>query len=117
IKFHLRNNIVRPESTILFVGYQARGTLGRQILDKNPYVRIHGKEWPSRAKIEQLHGLSGHADRGGLLGWLGTASSPPRSAFVTHGEESSSLAFAELLRSRLGWRAAVPNYADTVELE
>lgn len=117
IKFHLRNNIVRPESTILFVGYQARGTLGRQILEKNPYVRIHGKEWPTRARIEQLHGLSGHADRGGLLDWLGTAAAPPRSVFVTHGEESSSLHFAELLRAKLGWRVSVPNYSDTVELD
>lgn len=117
IKFHLRHNIVRPESTILFVGYQARGTLGRQILDRNPHVRIHGKEWPTRAHIEQIHGLSGHADRPALLSWLGEMTRPPRSIFVTHGEESASLAFAETVRSRFGWRVSVPEYFDEVELD
>ncbi len=117
IKFHLRNNIVRPESTILFVGYQSRGTLGRQILDKNPYVRIHGKEWPTRARIEQIQGLSGHADRKGLLSWLSQIKSLVKSVFVTHGEENASLAFAEMIRTQLGWRTSVPQYMDEVELE
>lgn len=117
IKFHLRHNIVRPESTILFVGYQARGTLGRQILDRNPQVRIHGKEWPTRAHIEQIHGLSGHADRSALLNWLAELRQPPRSIFVTHGEENASLAFAETVRSRFGWRVSVPEYLDEVELD
>lgn len=117
IKFHLRNNIVRPESTILFVGYQAHGTLGRQILEKNPYVRIHGKEWPTRARIEQINGLSGHADRSGLLSWLAEIKSPVRSVFVIHGEESASLSFAEGVRTQFGWRTSVPNYLDEVELD
>ncbi|MGB4727619.1 MAG: MBL fold metallo-hydrolase [Thermogutta sp.] len=117
IKFHLRNNIVRPESTILFVGYQSRGTLGRQILDKNPYVRIHGKEWPTRARIEQIQGLSGHADRKGLLSWVSQVKSPVKSVFVTHGEENASLAFAEMVRSQLTWRTSVPQYMDEVELD
>lgn len=117
IKFHLRHNIVRPESTILFVGYQARGTLGRQILDRNPQVRIHGKEWPTRARIEQIHGLSGHADRPALLDWLGQLTEPPRSVFVTHGEENASLAFAETIRNRFGWRVSVPDYGDQLDLD
>ncbi len=117
IKFHLRNNIVRPESTILFVGYQSRGTLGRQILDKNPYVRIHGKEWPTRARIEQIQGLSGHADRKGLLSWVSQVKSPVKSVFVTHGEENASLAFAEMIRTQLNWRTSVPQYMDEVELD
>jgi metallo-beta-lactamase family protein len=116
IKFHLRNNIVRPESTILFVGYQSRGTLGRQILDRNPYVRIHGKEWPTRARIEQIHGLSGHADRPALLSWMSEIKSRVRSVFVTHGEESASLSFAETIRTQFGWQASVPQYMDEVEL-
>jgi len=117
IKFHLRNNIVRPESTILFVGYQSRGTLGRQILDKNPYVRIHGKEWPTRARIEQIQGLSGHADRKGLLSWVSQVKSPVKSVFVTHGEENASLSFAEMIRTQLNWRTSVPQYMDEVELD
>src|SRR5207253_6471683 len=63
IKHHLRHNISRPESTILFVGFQGQGTLGRQILDRPREVRIHGQQWPVRAKIAQLYGLSAHAGR------------------------------------------------------
>ncbi|MGQ9576702.1 MAG: MBL fold metallo-hydrolase RNA specificity domain-containing protein [Thermoguttaceae bacterium] len=117
IKHHLVHNIARPDCTILFTGYQARGTLGRQILDGNPQVRIHGRYWPVRAQIEELHGLSGHADRGGMLRWLRAFTRPPEHVFLTHGEPESSLAFAEQLRRELGWQASVPQYQDLVELD
>jgi metallo-beta-lactamase family protein len=116
IKHHLAHNIARPESTILFAGFQVRGTLGRQILDGNPEVRIHGRPWPVRARIAELQGISGHADRSALLRWLGAFRAPPRQVFLTHGEEQVSLGFAEHLRSTLSWQAAVPRYQDTVEL-
>ena len=67
IKFHLRQNIVRPECTILFVGYQAQGTLGRQIIDGNQDVRIHGRPYRVKARVEQIRGFSGHADQAGLM--------------------------------------------------
>ncbi len=116
IKHHLRNNITRPESTILFVGYQARGTLGRQILDGNPEVRIHGRSWRVKARIEQIHGVSGHADRAGLLRWLGSLKSPPQQVFLTHGDEDQSLALADHVRDQMHWPVTVPEYQQKVEL-
>ncbi len=116
IKHHLVHNISRPESTILFAGFQVRGTLGRQILDGNPEVRIHGRLWQVRARVAELHGISGHADRSALLQWLGGFQNPPKKLFLTHGEEQVSLALAERVRTALGWEAVVPHYQDVVEL-
>ena len=116
IKHHLRNNIERPECTILFVGHQATGTLGRQILDGAREVRIHGQQFRVRAKIAQIFGFSAHADRGGLLKWLGAFQQPPRQLFLTHGEEIVSLALADHVRTTMGWNVSVPRYEETVEL-
>ncbi len=117
IKHHLAKNIGRPESTIVFVGYQAGGTLGREIVDGRPTVRIHGIQHEVKARIAQIHGFSGHADRAGLLRWLGHLRSAPRRVFVTHGEESAAEHLAERLRADRGWTVDVPNYRDEYELE
>jgi len=116
IKHHLRLNIERADSTILFVGYQAHGTLGRQILDGQRFVRIHGRDWKVKAQIRQLDGFSGHADRQGLLRWLGHLQQPPRQIFLTHGDAGASRHFAGQVRQRFGWAATVPEYLQTVEL-
>jgi metallo-beta-lactamase family protein len=116
IKHHLKARIGRPENTVLFVGYQGRGTLGRQILEGKQEVRIHGHMHPVRARIEQINGLSGHADRGALLRWLGHLKSPPRHVYLTHGEEEVSQDLAEQIRSEMGWTVSVPEYQDCVEL-
>ncbi len=116
IKHHLCHNIHRPESTILFVGFQVPGTLGRQILDGNPQVRIHGRMWMVRARIAQIEGFSGHADRSGLLRWLGELRQPPRQLFITHGEEQASLSLAKQVRDSKGWPVTVPEYRQTVDL-
>ncbi|MFH1920577.1 MAG: MBL fold metallo-hydrolase [Planctomycetota bacterium] len=116
IKHHLRQNITRPESTLLFVGYQVRGTLGRQILEGNPEVRIHGRTSPVRARVEQIHGFSGHADRNSLLRWLAAFKPPPRRLFLTHGEEEATLSLADRVRDELGLPADVPEYQQEVEL-
>ncbi|OHB83779.1 MAG: MBL fold hydrolase [Planctomycetes bacterium RBG_16_64_12] len=116
IKHHLRQNITRPESTILFVGYQVRGTLGRQILEGNPEVRIHGRPWPVRAQVEEIHGFSGHADRTALLRWLASFQTPPRRLFLTHGEEEGALSLADRVRSQMGWQVDVPEYQQEVDL-
>jgi metallo-beta-lactamase family protein len=115
IKHHLKKNIVDSNSTILFVGFQGQGTLGRVILDGKDEVRIHGRLHPVRAHIEQIHGFSGHADRDALLRWAGFIQSPPQRVFLTHGEEDSSLSLAEKLRQQQ-WTVDVPEYLDTVEL-
>ncbi|MBS3733301.1 MAG: MBL fold metallo-hydrolase [Phycisphaerae bacterium] len=117
IKHHLVHNIERPDSTVLFVGYQARGTLGRHILDGAEKVRILGRQWDVRAQIERIHGFSAHADRDELLEWLNGLSRPPRHAFVVHGEPESAADFREHLVERTGWSASVPEYRDTVTLD
>lgn len=116
IKHHLAQWIDRPESTILFVGYQAQGTLGRQILEGRREVRLHGRSRLVRARIEQIEGFSGHADREMLLCWLRHFTRPPEHLFLTHGEESAALAFAEQIRAELGWKVEVPEYGQTVEI-
>jgi metallo-beta-lactamase family protein len=116
IKHHLDLRIERPENTILFVGYQGRGTLGRQILDGANDVRIYGRMHRVRAQVTQLHGLSGHADRAALLRWLGGLQSPPRRLFLTHGEADVSLQFADQLARQKQWSVCVPAYREIVNL-
>lgn len=116
IKHHLAHHISDPTCTVLFVGYQAVGTLGRQILDGQKIVRIHGFDRKVRAHIEQLHGASGHADRKALMEWLRHFKKPPRQLFITHGEETSALGLAEEIRNTFGWEATVPQWMETVTI-
>jgi metallo-beta-lactamase family protein len=116
VKHHLVNNITRPESTILFIGYQAEGTPGRILLDGAKEIRLLGQIYPVKAHIEKIDGFSAHADRDGLLAWLSDIHVPPRCVFVTHGEEKAATSFAKLLNERTGWTIKVPQYKDTVEL-
>lgn len=117
VKHHLVTNLPRPGSTVLFVGYQAVGTLGRQIQDGHPEVRLFGKMLPVRAKIESIPGFSAHADRAELTRWLSGMQKPPRRVFVTHGEADASAAFANHIGEHFGWQATVPAYQETVLLE
>jgi metallo-beta-lactamase family protein len=117
IKHHLVQNISRPESTILFVGYQAAGTLGRQITTRPPEVRIFGQMHPLRARVEQIHGFSGHADRSGLLCWLGHFQPPLPVLFITHGEKEVAFGLAGSLREGKGYDVCVPAYQDSYELK
>lgn len=117
IKHHLVTNISRPESTILFVGYQAAGTLGRQIVDGAPQVKILGQQYPVRAKIAQVHGFSAHADRDELFRWLSGLIVAPRRIFVTHGESEVAERFGKLLKEKTGWEVSVPEYGAEVLLD
>lgn len=117
IKHHLRQNIHRKEATILFVGFQGRGSLGRRILDGASEVRIHGRDYPVRAEIQRIYGFSAHADRRALLRWAAAFEQRPKTIFLTHGEESSAMALAETLRRQHpGQEVVVPEYGQTVEL-
>ena len=116
VKHHLVNNISRPNSTIIFVGYQASNTLGRHIVDGKPVVRIHGEQREVRARIELIHGLSAHADQRGLLKWIGNLKSPPREVFLAHGDEDEATALASRIQSDFGWKATVPEYDKTYHL-
>ncbi len=116
IKHHLVNNIERPECTILFVGYQAKGTLGRELVDGRGQVRILGEQRRVRAKIVQIQGFSGHADRKELFKWISHLKHAPKHVFITHGESEQSEAHAEHIRSELGWECTTPSYGDVVDL-
>lgn len=116
IKHHLRQTIGRADSTILFVGYQSAGTLGRQILDGQPEVRIHGQQHRVRARIAQIYGFSGHADRPALMHWLGSLRQAPRQVFLTHGDEDAARSLSQHIAQTLGWPVTVPHYQQVVEL-
>ncbi len=116
VKHHLRRNISRPESTILFVGYQAHGTLGRLISDGKPEVRIHGRNYETKAQISRIFGFSGHADRNALMRWIGNLKQAPTGIFLTHGEEDAALSLAEHIRQEKGFHVTVPEFQDVVDL-
>jgi metallo-beta-lactamase family protein len=117
IKHHLLYNIARPESSIVFVGYQARETLGRQILEGQTPVRIHGQWLPVKANVAKINGFSAHADRNALSRWLDGYRSAPRRLFVNHGDEEVALHFAERVRQERGWNVDVPKYLDSQILD
>ena len=108
VKHHLRANISRPESTVLFVGYQAVGTLGRILVDGKKSVRLFGQTYPVKASVEKIGGFSGHADSSELIKWLSAFKSAPGRVFITHGEEDAAENFATLVRDKLGWDVFVP---------
>ena len=114
IKHHLKHNLWRADATILFVGYQAIGTLGRRILDKAKHVKIFGEEINVNAQIEYIQGFSGHADQEGLLEWIGHIPTSVQKVFVMHGEEKVAELFAGELKAR-GYDAAAPSLFDVFE--
>ena len=107
IRHHLKHNLWRPESVILFVGYQAEGSLGRRLQDGAKNVKLFGEEIAVRAQIATLHGTSGHADRDGLLNWLAGFREKPGRVFVNHGDDDACVAFCQLLEER-GYQAEAP---------
>lgn len=113
IRHHLKHNLWRPESTILFVGYQANGTLGRRLLDGVDEVKLFGEDISVRAKIAQLPGLSGHADKEGLIDWVSGFDKKPEKIFVVHGDDMSCEAFTEYLNREMKISAYAP-YSGTV---
>ncbi len=117
IKHHLVQNIARPESTVLFVGYQARETLGRQILEGRPEVRILGRTLPVRARVTKISGFSAHADRRELDRWLDGFEKAPRRLFVTHGDADVAAGMGERVRRARGWTVEVPDYLEVWDLD
>lgn len=117
VKHHLVNNITKPENTIMFVGYQAVGTLGRRIVNGEKEVRILGQEYPVKARVARINGFSAHADKEELFEWLSGLKKPPKKVFVIHGESKSANEFGDYLREKTGWQVAVPAYQDEVVLD
>lgn len=108
IKHHLKHNLWRKENTILFVGYQAIGTLGRALLEGAAEVKLFGEPVQVAAEIYQMPGISGHADVNGLLDWAKAFEQKPKKVFVTHGEDSVTETFAQRLREELGYDTMAP---------
>jgi metallo-beta-lactamase family protein len=117
IKHHLVNNVTRKESTIMFVGYQAVGTLGRQLVDGAKQVRIFGQKYKVKAKVARINGFSAHADRNEMLNWLMKFKTPPKKLFLVHGEPESAQAFGDFLRDKTNWQIAIPEYEQQVVLD
>ncbi|MEW6719032.1 MAG: MBL fold metallo-hydrolase [Thermodesulfobacteriota bacterium] len=114
IKHHLKHNLWRKECSVVFVGFQAQGTLGRRIVDGAKRVKVLGEDIAVAADVYTIGGLSAHADREDLLAWAGRFESQPGKVLVTHGEESVSLEFAQTLRNRLGWDPVVPHPGEPI---
>ncbi len=108
IRHHLKHNLWRPESTVLFVGYQADGTIGRKLIDGADEVKLFGEDIRVRAEIAALAGISGHADRDMLLRWLKAVGGDKRQVFVNHGEDATTDEFAATVRNTLGMPASAP---------
>jgi metallo-beta-lactamase family protein len=108
IKHHLKHNLWQKENTILFVGYQAHGTLGRALVEGAEQVKLFGEEINVAAEIATLAGISGHADCNGLMNWAKAFREKPKKVFVTHGEDAVTEFFADRLRAELGYDAVAP---------
>ncbi|MBA4374297.1 MAG: MBL fold hydrolase, partial [Thermodesulfovibrio sp.] len=107
IKHHLKHNLWRKESSIVFVGYQAKGTLGRQIVDGAHMVEVLGENIVVRARIHTLGGFSAHADQTELLNWIGQFKKAPE-IFIVHGEEKASYDFQKIITDRFKYKTHVP---------
>ena len=116
IRHHLKHNLWRQECTVLFVGYQANGTLGRRLIEGEKNVRLFGEPIEVHAHIESLHGVSGHADMNGLLKWLGGFRTPLQHVFVVHGEDDVTEEFAKTVEETLGCPAFAPFPGGCVDL-
>ena len=116
IRHHLKHNLWRPESTIVFVGYQVEGTLGRKIKNGADKIKLFNEEIAVRAEVLELADISGHADRDMLLDWLGNLKKAPRKVFVNHGDDEVCDIFADSIREKLGFDAVAPYSGDAYDL-
>lgn len=116
ILHHLKHNLWRPESHVLFVGYQAAGTLGRRLLDGAKSVKLFGEEVTVRATIHNIDGFSAHADQRGLLNWLGQFKTQPKQLFLVHGEAETLTGWAGIITDQLGIKPFVPSWGESYEI-
>ena len=116
IRHHLKHNLWRKECTVLFVGYQANGTLGRRLLEGEKNIKLFGEPIEVRARIESLHGISGHADMNGLMAWLKGFQTSLEHVFVVHGEDTVTEEFAQKVEETLGCPAWAPFPSGSVDL-
>ena len=117
IKHHLKHNLWNPNSTILFVGYQAPGTLGRRIVDGEKKVKIFGEEIAVNARIEYIEGYSGHADQEWLLNFIYSFITKPKHIFLVHGEAEGQLELKEKILDTVNIPVTIPSMGERYELK
>ena len=117
IKHHLKHNLYRPESTILFVGFQAEGTLGKKIMSGERLVKIFGEEIAVNAEIRYLDAFSGHADKDGLLTWIDRMKHKPKNIFLVHGEYIGQIALKNEILDKFGIVSIIPNLEESYTLD
>ena len=108
IRHHLKHNLWRDDCTVLFVGYQSEGTIGRKLIDGEKVVKLFGETINVNAKIETMDGISGHADMNMMLDWLGALKKAPKKVFVNHGEDITTDEFAQTINQKLGFETVAP---------
>jgi metallo-beta-lactamase family protein len=113
---HLKAGLPDSRNTVLFVGFQAEGTRGRQLVDGTQAVKIHGESVPVHARIALIESMSAHADSKEILRWLGGFTRPPQMTFIVHGEPVAMEALAASIHSKLGWMTKMPQHGETVAL-
>ena len=113
---HLKNALPDARHAVVFVGFQAEGTRGRQLVDGAQTVKIHGQIVPVNAKIQRIDSMSAHADRGEMLRWLSNFERPPRTTFLVHGEPGPMASLAARIEQQLGWHVELPDYLQEVAL-
>ena len=113
---HLKAALPDSRNTVLFVGYQAAGTRGRQLVDGDKTVKIHGEMIPVQAQIALVESMSAHADSNEILRWLGGFTQPPRLTFIVHGEPAAMEALSGAIHAKLGWNTKMPAHGETVDL-
>lgn len=116
ILHHLKACLPHTRNTILIVGFQAEGTRGRQLVEGEKEIKIHGQYVPVRAEIKSIQSLSAHADYQELIRWLSPVQTAPRRTFIIHGEINSSRGLQGHLKEKLGWESEIPNYLDIAEI-
>jgi metallo-beta-lactamase family protein len=114
---HLKVALPDARNTVLFVGHQATGTRGRQLVDGQKTVKIHGELIPVQATIGLVESMSAHADSNEILRWLGGFTKPPRATFIVHGEPLAMETLSTSIQTKLGWTTKMPEHGETVQLE
>lgn len=116
ILHHLYHRLPNEQDTIVVAGYQAEGTRGRRLVDKEPTIRIFGEEVPVKCRVENMTSLSGHADQDELFQWMKNFKRAPKMVFTVHGEKNNIEAYSKLIKERLNWNVIQPVYLETVTL-
>jgi len=113
---HLFAGLPDPRNTVLFVGFQAAGTRGRQLIEGAQHVKMYGQHVPVHARIEKLNGMSSHADAGEIVRWLRTFPRAPRMTYLVHGEVVAQDALKARITAELGWPVHIPAHGEKVEV-